>query len=95
LDSELIDIYDRHVSFLSGPARVDPIPQRFCTLLQILELKSKNSKEEDFSSIVPCPLTARKGINPFLVPIAENLVTKELLSFIRWPTQKGKKYLYL
>lgn len=95
LDSELVDIYDKHVSFLSGPAKVDPIPQRFRTLLQILELKCKNSKEEDFSNIVPCPTAARKGINPFLVPIAENVVTKELLSFIRWPTQKANMDLQI
>lgn len=90
-EANIIEIYNQHTNFLRGPAKVSPIPQRFLSLLKLLDLRSKNytPTEEDFVSVVPSPIAARKGINPFLIPISESVDKKSLLCYIRWPTQKG------
>ena len=95
--ADVVDIHDRHVKFLKGPAKVDPVPSRFLSLLQLLDLQGSeaNSKSSGYSKLVSCPVSARKGINPFLIPIAENPDDKSLLSYIRWPTQKGTAEVFI
>ena len=91
-ESNIVDTYNTHVKFMKESAKVDPVPSRLLVLLQLLQMQSgEQPLKNSYSRIIPTPISARKGINPFLIPVAENVEEKSLLCYIRWPTQKGKK----
>ena len=90
-ESNIVDTYNTHVKFMKESAKVDPVPSRLLVLLQLLQMQSgEQPLKNSYSRIIPTPISARKGINPFLIPVAENVEEKSLLCYIRWPTQKGK-----
>ena len=90
-ESNIVETYNTHVKFMKETAKVDPVPSRLLVLLQLLQMQSGETPlKNSYSRIIPNPISARKGINPFLIPVAENVDEKSLLCYIRWPTQKGK-----
>ena len=90
-ESNIVETYNTHVKFMKETAKVDPVPSRLLALLQLLQMQSGETPlKNSYSRIIPTPISARKGINPFLIPVAENTEDKSLLCYIRWPTQKGK-----
>ena len=90
-ESNIVETYNTHVKFMKETAKVDPVPSRLLVLLQLLQMQSgETPMKNSYSRVIPTPISARKGINPFLIPVAENVEEKSLLCYIRWPTQKGK-----
>ena len=74
-----------HVAYLTDVARVKP-PTRLQAMLEIMELQGSETL------ISP---TDRKGLNPFLIPLARNKQDGSRLCYIRWPTQKDEMDLQL
>ena len=90
-ESNIVETYNAHVKFMKETAKVDPVPSRLLAMLQLLQMQcGETPLKNSHSRIIPTPISARKGINPFLIPVAENVEDKSLLCYIRWPTQKGK-----
>jgi hypothetical protein len=77
-------ILSEHISYMENIAKVTP-PRRLETLLQLLEMSG------DQTILSP---NARKGLNPFLIPLS---IRKDgsILCYIRWPTQKDGMDLQL
>lgn len=73
-------------TFLTDVAKIE-IPKNSNTLLNILSLN------ENYELVNPS--TSRKGLNPFLIPLAKNTKENNLLCYIRWPTQKDGMDLQL
>ena len=67
-----------HARYLTEVAKVQP-PARLQALLELVDLRGEDTV------IAP---TDRKGLNPFLIPIARNKRDGSRLCYIRWPTQK-------
>lgn len=74
-----------HIAYLTDVARVKP-PTRLQAMLEIMELQGTETL------ISP---TDRKGLNPFLIPLARNKRDGSRLCYIRWPTQKDEMDLQL
>jgi hypothetical protein len=66
-----------HREFLKNVAKVE-IPVKLDELLQILTIQK-------FDLISP---TNRRGMNPFVIPIAHSKKDDSYIGFLRWPTQK-------
>ena len=64
-----------HTEFIKKHAAIDA-PKRLETLLALLEFKGEKLIQPD----------DRKGLNPFLIPVAK--IGESKLCYIRWPTQK-------
>jgi hypothetical protein len=67
----------KHREFLKNVAKVE-IPVKLDELLQILSIQK-------FELVDP---TQRRGINPFVIPLAKNKKDGSFIGFLRWPTQK-------
>ena len=67
-----------HARYLTDVAKVQP-PARLQALLELVDLRGEDTV---------IPPTDRKGLNPFLIPIARNKRDGSRLCYIRWPTQK-------
>jgi hypothetical protein len=86
LSMNTVDTFvSEHTAYLRDVARVKS-PQRLRALLELIDLQGEDTL------ISP---TDRKGLNPFLIPLARNKKDNSRLCFIRWPTQKDEMDLQL
>lgn len=68
----------KYNEYIINTAKVPIPPARLNTLLQLLQLNGDTlSNPRD-----------RKGLNPFLIPLAKSSKDGSSICFIRWPTQK-------
>lgn len=73
--------------FLRDVARVSPVPKRLSVLVDLLRLRGK----EEEVLVLDNPISKRRGLNPFLIPVAVDKNHKEVaVGFLRWPTQKSE-----
>lgn len=86
LSMNTVDAYvSEHTSYLRDVARVKA-PERLRALLELIDLQGQDTLTSP---------TDRKGLNPFLIPLARNKKDNTRLCFIRWPTQKDEMDLQL
>lgn len=76
----------KHAEFISKYASID-VPKRLETLLKLTELLGEDE--------IIDPAEYRKGMNPFLIPLAKSKKDGSILAYIRWPTQKEDMDLQL
>lgn len=72
-------------SFITSKAKTT-VPKNLKTLLELLQFKGETLVD---------PVTSRKGMNPFLIPLSRNPVDNSLTCYLRWPTQKESSPLQI
>lgn len=77
LSSSSSQVVEEHTQFLQNIAKIE-VPRRLPVLLEALKLSGKEIVSPN----------NRKGLNPFLIPLARDPKDNSMTCYLRWPTQR-------